>query len=147
MMRDLDIFFSKLLFSILFFFSPIAPVMIAVGAAIFLDTYFGIRASIKSGVPYKSSILRKRLCSKILSYQISIITFFLMDYFLINLFMINYIPHQFAFTKLLGIFLIGIEFSSMDEKSKILYKKSFSLQIKDTLKKIKIFKDDINDIK
>lgn len=138
---------ESFLLSVLYFFSPIAPILMAVGAAIGLDTYYGIRASIKSGVPYKSSILRKRLCRKVISYHLAILSFFVMDYFLINAFLISYIPHEFAFTKLLGLFLIGTELSSINEKSKVLYKKSFFEQGKDLIYKIKIVKDDFDGIK
>lgn len=140
-------YIESFLLSVLYFFSPIAPILMAVGAAIGLDTYFGIKASIKGGVPYKSSILRKRLCRKIISYHLAILSFFIMDYFLINAFMINYIPHEFAFTKVLGLFLIGTELSSINEKSKILYKKSFFEKGKDLIYKIKIIKDDFDGIK
>lgn len=135
-----------LLQSILIFLSPIQGVLIAVGIAIFADTYFGIKVALKEGT-YTTKSLRKGFASKTLSYQISIISFYIIDYFLLNEWMMAKMDIEYALTKLLGVLFIVFEASSINEKSAKLYKKSFYERIKETFKNIKSVKSEIENIK
>lgn len=132
---------------ILAFFSPVFPIMIAVGVAIALDTFWGIKASIKKGKPYSSKILRIRLLNKLLKYQLAVISFFAIDKLLLNEVMLHYFPIEFTLSKLLGIALCFVEFSSINESSKVLYEKSFFERFHGFIKSLKIFKKEFDEIK
>jgi hypothetical protein len=137
----------KFLTTLLLFFAPVVPVLLSVGLIMIVDTYFGIKASKKRGVGFNSGILRKGLCSKFISYQSSVLLIFMMDNWIFNELVMNYVSTPFLITKILGMILILIEFSSINESSEILYKKSFKDVVRDQLKSIFSIKKDIDSLK
>lgn len=141
-------FFIGIGVAILTFFSPAFPIVLAVGIAIAADTYWGIKASAKKGVPYSSKILRVRLIDKLIKYQLSVISFFVIDRFLLNEVILHYYPGiEFALTKLLAIGLCVVELSSINESSKVLYKKSFLETVHGFLRKSLVYKKEIDEFK
>lgn len=139
-------FFIGIGVALMTFFAPAFPIVLAVGMAIAADTFWGIKASIKKGVPYSSKILRVRLIDKLIKYQLSVISFFIIDRFLLNEVIIHYYPGiEFALTKLLAIGLCVVELSSINESSKMLYKKSFFDSARDFIRKSLVYKKEIDE--
>lgn len=63
--------------------APIHSIMIVVGILIFIDLFLGILAASKRGEKIKSSAMRRTI-SKILVYQLSILSGFLCEIYLIS---------------------------------------------------------------
>ena len=95
------------------FFAPIALIILAVGLAILTDTIVAL-ALTKS--KFTSKRLRHGILSKTIAYEASVLLLFLVDYAMINDAMLTVFSVPFVVTKLAGLFLIGIEISSIDEK-------------------------------
>lgn len=129
--------------SLLVFFAPVAPLLIAVGMAIFADTYFGIKKARKFG-EYRTKELRIGFTRKIITYHLSILTFYIIDALLLNELLIQNVSIDHLLTKLLCLVFIFIEWESINETSKKLYKRSFNTKIIGIFKKIKGVKDDVN---
>ena len=135
-MKHLLISFLKF---IVLFITPIFPLMLAVGAAIFADTYFGRKAARHLGGDdaVTSKITRKGIVPKLIGYQAAIITMFLLDGYALNEVMINYIPFAFVATKFVGAFLIWIEWSSINESYKKMKGYTLNDKIAEFFKEIK----------
>ena len=130
--------------SIILFLSPIQGLLIAVGAAIMADTFFGVRLALKEKT-YKTKILRKGLINKMLLYQLAVITFFIIDYNALNAWLVNDVGIDYLLTKLLSTVLIFVEMSSINETSSKLYKQSFYKTFLDIIKKLKDFRKHLKD--
>jgi len=139
-------YLSTLFGALVLFFSPLFPIMLSVGIMTIVDTYFGIRASKKQGFKFTSKKLRNGWISKTISYQTTLVLLFLIDNWVFNELVLNYFPTPFIITKLLGVMLILIEFTSINESSEILFKKSFNEHIREQLKRIFNIKSKINDL-
>lgn len=130
--------------SFIMFFAPIQGLLIAVGIAIFADTYFGVKLANKNG-EYRTSILRKGFVGKLITYHLSIISFYVIDFYLLNEWMIHHISIDTALTKLLAIAFVYIEASSINETSEKLYEKSFYEKFCEILRKLKKLRKDLSD--
>lgn len=134
--------------SVLLLFAPIYGLLIAVAAAITLDTLTGIFKSIKLN-GFKSIRSRKlsNVVSKMLLYEICVLFLFLMDKYLLNEFVVKSFGIEFMFTKICAIVLIFIELVSIKEN----VEDSFGIEIWSMIKKLlsraKEFKSDIDEIK
>jgi hypothetical protein len=76
-------YLKALALSILAVLAPIKTVMIVTGVLIFADLILGILAARKRGEPITSAALR-RTVSKMIAYQVAIITGFLCEKYLIE---------------------------------------------------------------
>lgn len=104
-----------LLFSIVFaFLVPIKPLILIVGAIIFLDTIFGITRAIKRKERITSNKL-SRIVTKMVLYQSAIILFYCIEKFILNDIMISLFGFELLITKIIAMFLIGIETLSVVE--------------------------------
>lgn len=140
-------YLNYILSSFLLLFVPIQGILIAVGAAIVLDTFTGIFKSIKlNGWCSVRSRKLSNIVSKMLLYEICILFLFLMDRFIINEFIEKWFGFQFMFTKICGILLMFIELVSIKEN----IEEAYNIKIWDMLKKAflraKEVKDNIDDI-
>jgi len=98
------------------FFAPITGLMIAVGAAIFLDTFFGIYRSIKiKGWHFVTSRRLSEIISKMLLYQMCIICLYVIDFFILTEFFLKWFSISFFATKICALLLIFIESVSIKE--------------------------------
>jgi hypothetical protein len=88
--------------------APIKAIMIVVGLLIFADLILGIWASIKRGEEIKSSAMRRTI-SKLVVYQVAIITGFLCETYLLG----GTIP----ISKLVGAAIGMVEIKSIFENS------------------------------
>lgn len=134
--------------SILLLFAPIYGLLIAVAAAIILDTITGIFKSIK--INGWSSIRSRKLSnivSKMLLYEVCILFLFLMDKFLLNEFVKSAFGFEFMFTKICAILLMFIELVSIKENIEEGFKVNIWALLKRLLNRAKEIKSDIDDIK
>ena len=102
------------------FFSPAAPVLLAVGLAILLDTHFGVWRAKYDKEKVTSKKLRLGLVPKAIGYALVVLTFFTLDYSIINEFVKEFLSVDYITTKLVGLVLIYIEYTSMDESYKVI---------------------------
>lgn len=130
------------------FFTPIYGLLIAVGFAIFLDTFTGIFKSVKLN-GWRSIRSRKlsNIVSKMLLYQITILLLFVIDNYVLNEFIAVHFTIKFMFTKLVAILLIFIELVSIKENIEEALKIDIWKMLKNLLNRAKEVKEDINEIK
>lgn len=89
-----------------------------------VDTFYGrwaakqiaIREDKNPRDEVTSKKTRVGFISKILSYEIGIILAFLVDKWILNFIVMSFFPIEYLVTKLIGLFIIWIEFTSIDEK-------------------------------
>jgi hypothetical protein len=124
------------------FFAPISLIILAVGLAILTDTIVAL-ALTKS--KFTSKRLRHGILSKTIAYEASVLLLFLVDYAMINDAMLTVFSVPFVVTKLAGLFLIGIEISSIDEKIRDKYgdDKGIISRFKKFISSIKKIKDSL----
>jgi hypothetical protein len=124
------------------FFAPISLIILAVGLAILADTIVAL-ALTKS--KFTSKRLRHGILSKTIAYEASVLLLFLVDYAMINDAMLTVFSVPFVVTKLSGLFLIGIEISSIDEKIREKYgdDKGIISRFKKFISSIKKIKDSL----
>jgi hypothetical protein len=120
--------------AIITFFSPIAGLLLAVGAMIALDTILGITKAIKQE-GWESVTSRKAsvIISKFLLYQLTVITFFIIDYNLINEFTKAHYQNDYLLTKFITLSLCFVEAKSIDENIKSIFGFSIWTNLKEVL--------------
>jgi hypothetical protein len=120
--------------SIITFFSPIAGLLLAVGAMIALDTILGITKAIKQeGWESVTSRRASVIISKFLLYQLTVITFFIIDYNLINEFTKAHYQNDYLLTKFITLSLCFVEAKSIDENIKAIFGFSIWTNLKEVL--------------
>jgi len=130
------------------FFAPITGLMIAVGAAIALDTIFGIYRSVKvKGWHFVTSRRLSEIISKMLLYQFCIVFLYVIDFFILSEFFQFWFSISFFATKICAIILIFIEGVSIKEN----FEKATGLDvwalIKKALGRANEIKDSVTDFK
>jgi len=133
--------------SLILLFVPIYGLLIAVGAAIVLDTFTGIFKSVKlRGWSSVRSRILSNIISKMALYEICILFLFVIDKFVLNEFIVRWFGFDFMFTKICAILLIFIELVSIKEN----IEETFNVDIWKLLKKAflraKEIKTNVNDI-
>ena len=114
------------------FFAPITGLMVAVGAAIALDTVFGIYRSVKvKGWKFVTSRRLSEIISKMLLYQMCIICLYVIDFFILTEFFQHWFSVSFFATKICAILLIFIEGVSIKEN----FEKATGLDVWKLIKK------------
>lgn len=135
--------FLAALLMLITFFQPIGGVLLAVGLFITFDTIMAMWRSRMKGVEITSKKARKML-PKLLSYNMLVITFWIMDKFIINDIMLIFFSVNYILTKILAMVLIFIEVKSIDESWKIVKGKSLFTSLQEMIGFIKKTKSDIN---
>jgi hypothetical protein len=131
--------FGLIIFS---FLAPVWGVMVGVGLAIAIDTVMGAYYAHKEG-RFNSEGLRIGLTSKMLVYQIIILSIFGIDTAILMEFTTLFNSLPYIVTKLAGVALIIIELVSMKEN----FEKIYNVNIVKVLKKaIGIYKEVKNEI-
>lgn len=102
------------------FLAPIHSVIIGVFFLIILDLYLGIRKSIKQNKKITSRGLFAT-GKKIYTYNMIIISAFLIDHYLVGEFIKVFIEIPYVFTKLIAIGSVWTELVSIHENVEILY--------------------------
>lgn len=127
------------------FLMPIKLLIFMVSIMIFLDTISGIWKARKIGEKLTSKKL-SRVVSKMVLYQVGLITFFILDKYLLGEFLKYFIDIPFFLTKIIAIFFVGIEVMSLNENIKQAYGVNFFQMAKHFLLRIKETKEDLTDI-
>lgn len=140
-------YIQYLLASILLLFVPIYGLLIAVGAAILLDTFTGIFKSVKLK-GWKSIRSRKlsNIVSKMMLYEICVLFLFLIDKYLLNEFVVRSFGIDYMFTKICAILLIFIELVSVKENIEEAYGIELWKMIKKILNRAKEIKSDVDEL-
>ena len=107
--------FVKLLMMLTVFFAPLFMFLISIGLAILLDTFFGRWKALNVGEKVTSKKTRHGVISKVITYNIVVITIFIIDNLAVNEVFLNYLPYEFVLTKSVVLFLLWLEASSIDE--------------------------------
>jgi hypothetical protein len=134
--------------SLVLLFVPIYGLLIAVGAAIVLDTFTGIFKSVKlkGWCSIRSRIL-SNIISKMALYEVCILFLFVIDKFLLNEFIVKWFGFDFMFTKICAILLIFIELVSIKENIEETFKIDIWKLLKKAFLRAKEIKTEINEIK
>jgi len=141
-------YLNYILSSLILLFVPIYGILIAVGAAIILDTFTGIFKSIKlKGWCSVRSRKLSHIVSKMLLYEICVLLLFVIDKFILNEFIFKWLSIDFMFTKICAILLIFIELVSIKENIEEAYKIKIWSLLKKAFLRAKEIKTDIDDLK
>jgi hypothetical protein len=134
--------------SLILLFVPIYGLLIAVGAAIILDTITGIFKSVKlkGWCSIRSRIL-SNIISKMALYEVCILFLFVIDKFLLNEFIVKWFGFIFMFTKICAILLIFIELVSIKENIEETFKIDIWKLLKKAFLRAKELKSNVDDIK
>jgi hypothetical protein len=115
-------FFYSFIMAIVTFFSPIHGLLLAVGAMIFMDTILGVTKAVKlEGWESVTSRRASVIISKFLLYQLTVITFFIIDFYLLNEFTRIHYNNDYLVTKLVTLSLCFVEAKSIDENIKSIF--------------------------
>ena len=128
------------------FFQPIQYVLLSVGAFILLDTIMAYIRTRKTKRNWTSRQMRIGLVPKLITYQLLIITFFLVDFALLNEFIIFFTKIPFFLTKITAIVLVYIEILSIDESFKVIKGKSIFSYFMEMIKSAKKIKTTISEV-
>ena len=124
------------------FLLPIQPLLILVGMMIILDTITGLWKAFK----LKEQITSKKLShivSKMVLYQGSIITLFLIEKYLLGEFIGLFVQIPYFLTKMISVVLVGIEIMSMHENFEIITNINIWKAFKTMVKRGKEAKNDL----
>lgn len=123
---------------LLAFFAPTFSLLAIVGLSILLDTLIGRWAAkfeaVRDGkdprIEVTSRKTRVGVISKVITYNIAVFTFFLLDDAVLNEITAQTLPWQYISTKIVVLFIVWMEYDSIDEK----YYKVKGYRIKDKFK-------------
>jgi hypothetical protein len=131
--------------SLILLFAPIQGLLIAVGAAIILDTFTGVFKSVKlKGWKSIESRILSNIVSKMVLYEICVLFLFLIDKFVLNEFVIHWFKFDFMFTKICAIMLIFVELVSIKENIEETFKIDIWKMLKIAFLRAKKIKENIN---
>lgn len=141
-------YLNYILTGLVLFFAPIQGLLIAVAFGIMLDTFTGIFKSIKlNGLQSIRSRTLSNVISKMLLYQVSIISLYVIDKFLLNELINLHFSTKFLFTKLVAIVLVFIELVSIKENIEEALKVDIWKLLKNLIRRAKEVKTDIDSLK
>ena len=141
-------YLNYILTGLVLFFAPIQGLLIAVAFGIMLDTFTGIFKSIKlNGLQSIRSRTLSNVISKMLLYQVSIISLYIIDKFLLNELVNLHFSTKFLFTKLVAIILVFIELVSIKENIEEALNVDIWKLLKKVITRAKEVKKDIDEIK
>ena len=133
--------------SLILLFVPIYGLLVAVAAAIILDTFTGIFKSVKlKGWSSIRSRILSNIISKMALYEVCILFLFVIDKFLLNEFIFKWFGFTYMFTKICAILLIFIELVSIKENVEETFKIDIWKLLKRAFLRAKEVKNNINDI-
>lgn len=133
--------------SLVLLFVPIYGLLVAVGAAIILDTFTGIFKSIKlQGLNSIRSRKLSNVISKMALYEICILLLFVIDKYVLNEFIKHAFGFDYMFTKICAILLIFIELVSIKENVEESFKIDIWKLLKNLFNRAKEIKSDIDEI-
>ena len=114
-------YIMALLFALMTWIAPVAPLLMLVFASVFLDTIFGVMASIKQKKPIISRKFQ-RIAIKCALYSFAFLLFYGVDTLILNEILIEKVGVHLFLSKVIAIAFILIEMFSIDEKIRIINK-------------------------
>ena len=140
-------YINYIISSLLLLFVPIQGLLIAVGAAIVLDTFTGVFKSVKlkGWCSIRSRVL-SNIISKMALYEICIMVLYVIDKYLLNEFIQAAFGFIYMFTKICAIMLIFIELVSIKENIEEAYKIKIWDMLKKAFLRAKEVKDNVDDL-
>jgi hypothetical protein len=136
---------QSLLVSMFAFLLPVQGILIAVGAAIALDTCTGVYKSVKTGQP----LISRRFADVILKmmvYELVTLMIYAIDHFLLSEFLQLWFSVSYFFTKSCAMVLIFTELVSIKENIEQAHGIDILKQLRNALKRTKDLKDDVFDL-
>ena len=133
------------LLAILSIIAPVVGLLLAVAFAIFLDTLLGVFKAIK----LKQKITSRKMSqviSKLVLYQVSLLTIYGMDHFLLSEFLRLKFEIPYVATKIVALVLIFVEATSIKENFESAFGINIFQKLKTTLRRSKEIKDDVQEI-
>jgi len=135
--EKISFYFAQIFAVLISFISPIFGVLIAVGAFVILDTVIGLWKAKVIKEDWNSKRLREGLVNKMLVYQLTVITFFILGHFIVTDIVKQFIDVDYAMTKIVAVILISIEFFSIDESFKTATSKGLLERFNELIQKYK----------
>ena len=135
--NELKTIIASYLLSLVAFFTPLAGMVLLITFAVVIDTYVGRSYAKWSGKVVTSAKTRVGFIRKMVTYSISILFSFLLDHFILNDFIKMIIDKDYLFTIIATLFLIHLEYTSIDEKVKWRTGKSITERIGDFVRRLK----------
>lgn len=109
-------FFSYLATATFIFFTPLFVIIAAIGAAIILNTLFGLYRTIKfNGWNSVTASKLGSVAAKMFVYELGIILLYIMDFCLFSEFFLKHFSVEFLATKIGALILIFVEGISIKE--------------------------------
>lgn len=130
---------------VLAFLVPIKVHILLVGAMIMLDTITGLIKAYKTHEPITSRKL-SRVISKMVLYQVSLITFYCLDFYLLGEFVSLFTSKSLVLTKVVAGFLCTVELVSLNENIKAITGMNPYRMFMNYLLRIKEVKEQITDL-
>lgn len=137
--------FQSIIIALFSFLMPVQGILIAVAAAIALDTCTGVYKSVKTGQP----LISRRFADVILKmmvYELVTLMIYAIDHFLLSEFFLLWFSVTYFFTKSCAMVLIFTELVSIKENVEQAHGINFVKQMRNTLRRTKDLKDDIFDL-
>lgn len=131
---------------LLTFLTPIIPLIILVGVAIFLDTIFGIIKAMKLKQKITSRKL-SQIVSKMVLYQGAVILFYTIEHFILGDIIGLFTSIPLILTKLVTSTLLFIELTSVSENIESAYGINLWKKFKQMLTRAKQVKEELEDFK
>jgi hypothetical protein len=119
------------------FFIPLAPLLVLVFFAVVADTFVGRWYARRIGEEIISKKTREGFTAKMVSYCGGLTFVFLLDSWVLNELVMMYFPKDHLSTLLTALFLIWIEYTSIDEKVKWATGNGITDRAFDFVKKVK----------
>lgn len=128
-------FFAYLFTATFIFFTPLFVIITAIGAAIILNTLFGLYKTIK----FKGwkAVKHEKLVSvvaKMFVYELGIIFLYVIDFCIVSEFFLKYFSIEFLLTKIGALILIFVEGVSIKENFEKVAGRSVPVLIKSVVK-------------
>ncbi|MXN91306.1 hypothetical protein GR160_08700 [Flavobacterium sp. Sd200] len=136
---------QSLFLSVIAFYIPLQGILVAVGAAIALDTCTGIYKSFKTNKPIYSRRFAD-IILKMLIYELVILMIYTIDYFLLSEFFKLWFSVGYFFTKACAMVLIFTEMISIKENIEEAHNINILKQLQNVLKRTHDLKKDILDL-
>ena len=138
---------NELFFVFTAFITPIAPLLLTVGAFIGFDTLTGImKAYKKGGWKAINSKDASQFISKSVLYVSAVILFYTLETFIVGDFLVLLISVKYFLTKVIATTLCIIELKSIDENYTDMYGYSIWSRFKDILRRAKETKEEIKEL-
>jgi hypothetical protein len=126
------------------FLTPIIPLLVIVAMAIFIDTIMGIIRAYKKKIKITSKKL-SGIISKMLLYQLTVISVYFIDHFLIGEFFKLFSDINLVATKVVVTTLFAVEIKSIHENIEGAYNINLWQQFKKILTRVNSMKNEIGE--